>query len=131
MGNRLVFICTVLLMSIHSFGQDANWLGFNDLKQNNPVLPGQLKSEEGLTIVLPGLSSTLFQSGVPIGDFLKETTPGVYQLDFSDVLDDIDASNKIQAEFKVPVIGVDYRKGANMFSLNYGCSYPWTRFTRM
>jgi len=113
----------VMLLSICSstlFSQDLHWIGLDNIDQSNPLDPSYVKVDSGFTLVLPGLSATLVQDGPVLGDYFKETDPGVFKLDFTDVINDFDDENGLGAEIAIPLIELDWRKGKGMISLSYG-----------
>lgn len=116
------FVFTFLLIGIFysASAQDLSWLGWDNLRQHNPVLPAQIKQDTGLTIVIPGASLTAMHSGPAIGDYFLRQGNGVFSLDFTDVIDELEDMNGLAVEVKVPVFAIDVRKKDHMFSVGYG-----------
>jgi len=121
----LVLRSLVLFIAVGSLisnlnAQDLQWIGMDNIDQSNPIDPSYVKIDTGFTISFPGISLTLLQDGPVISDFFKETSGGVFRLDFTDVIDDFENQNQLASEIAIPLVGLDWRKGKGMISLGYG-----------
>ena len=118
--RKIVWLFVFCFCTNLAVAQNINWLAWDNIRQHNPLLPAQMKQDEGFTLTLPGLGFSGTNSGPAIGDFLLDQGNGVFTLDFNNVINDLDPRNDLQYNLDLNLASLDLRRGSNMFSLGYG-----------